>query len=95
MPTRKLLKREIWAFVPVLFLLSSMASDGFPEALKADIGDISPWVLEVLAQGDPQKSVKEEKSRTPPETSPGDLDKKAVSGEVKRALFSVQRFRAF
>lgn len=81
----KRLKRETWAFVPVLFLLLSVASDAFPAALKADSGDIVLAVMEVLAQGDPQKGVKEEKSRTPSETSPGDLGKKAVPEKSKES----------
>jgi len=88
----KRLKRETWAFVPVLFLLLSVASDAFPAALKADSGDIIPAVMEVLAQGDPQKGVKEEKSRTPLETSPGDLGKKASPEKSKESSPSFEDF---
>ena len=65
------MKRKIGAFVTVLFILLGMASSGFPDASKANIGDVTPKVLEALAQGDPQKSVKEEKSLTGSETAPG------------------------
>jgi hypothetical protein len=74
---KKFLKCKTWVFVPVLFLLSNVTSDGFPDASKSGNGDIAPKALEVLAQGDPQKGAQEEKSRTPSRTSPGDSDKKA------------------
>jgi hypothetical protein len=89
---RILLKRRTWTFIPVLFLLLSVASDGFPEVLKTDTRDIVPVVLEVLAQGDPQKGVHEEKSRTPRETSPGDLGKKAVPEKPKERSPSFEDF---
>mgnify|MGYP001589490289 CR=1 FL=1 len=70
---RELLKHKTWAFVPVLFLLSSMASDGFPDASKPDNGDIAPQVLEVPARGDP------------PRTSPGGADKNAAPEKSKES----------
>jgi len=73
---RKPLKHATRAFVIVLLALSGMASSGFPDASKANIDDTAPKVLEALAQGDPQKRVKEEKGLTGSETSPGVLDKK-------------------
>jgi hypothetical protein len=60
------MKRMTWAFVPVLFLLSSVAADGFPDASKSSSSGAAPEVLGMLAQGDP------------PRPSPGDSDQKAA-----------------
>jgi hypothetical protein len=79
----KLLKHATRAFVTVLFILLGMASEGFPDASKANVDDTAPKVLEALAQGDPQESVKEEKSLTGSETSPGVLDKKTGTEKSK------------
>jgi len=68
---RRFLKRKTWAFVPVLFLLASTASDGFPDASKSNRGDMAPAVSQGPAQG------------VPPRTSPGPSDKKAVPEKPK------------
>jgi hypothetical protein len=68
---RKFLRRKTWAFFPVLFLLASVASDGFPDASKSNNGDMAPAVLEVPAQKDA------------PRTSPGDSEMKAVPKKQK------------
>jgi len=68
---RKFLKRKAWAFVPVLFVLASTASDGFPDASKWHNSPIVSAVSEGPAQG------------TPPRTSPGPSDKKAVPDKPK------------
>ena len=79
----KLMKHEIRAFVTVLFILLGMTSEGFPDASKANIGDIAPNVLEGLAQGDSEKNVKEEKNSTGSETSPGVLEKNTAPEKSK------------
>jgi len=77
------MKRKIGAFVTVLFILLGMASSAFPDASKANIGDIAPNVLEGLAQGDSEKNVKEEKHSTGSETSPGVLEKNTAPEKSK------------
>ena len=89
---RKLLKHATRAFVTMLFILLGMASSAFPDALKANLDDIAPKVLEVLAQGDPQKRVQEEKSLTGSETSPGVLDKNTAPEKSKEPSPSFKDF---
>jgi len=68
---KRFLKRRIWVFVPLLFLLSSAASQGSPDVLKSTPRDTASAALQGPAQGDP------------PRTSPGESDKKAVPEKPK------------
>ena len=68
---KRFLKRKIWVFVPLLFLLSSVASDGFPEVSKSTNRNGASAALQGPAQGDP------------PRTSPGESGKKAAPEKPK------------
>jgi len=68
---RNLFKRKTWVIVPVLFLLSSVASDGFPDVSKSTNRNSASAASQGPAQGDP------------PRTSPGDSDAKAVPEKAR------------
>lgn len=68
---KRFLKRRIWVFVPVFFLLSSAASYGSPDVSKSRNRDTPSAVSQGPAQGDL------------PRTSPGGSDKKAVPEKPK------------
>lgn len=72
---KRFLKRRIRVFVSVLFLLLSLASEGFPEGSKSSRGDGVSAVSQGPAQGDlprpaPRESGKKAVPDQPKEPSP-------------------------
>jgi len=76
----------------VLLVLSGLALEGFSYTPKARGADTVRKALVALAQGEPQKKVKEEKNRTGSETPSPDSDKTAEPVPPKETSPSLRDF---
>jgi len=69
---KKFVKRRIRVFVPLLFLLSTVASGAFQDVSKSSSETTAAAISQGPAQGDP------------PRNSPGESDKNAVPDKAKQ-----------
>jgi len=79
-------------FFPVLLVLCALAFGGFSYTPEARGGDFEPEAFVALAQGDPQKKVKEERNRTGSESPPPDADKRGERVPPKETSPSLRDF---